>query len=204
MPMERWTQPGVVVGEQRGHLGQSPDGETARVPPNSHERTSTLAPRPSRRSVSPSASRKGRCKTSVATVAAQISDPDGNEITKTAARLGITAERVLQEYARIAFADLRRLADWGPDGLVPKKPEFLTDADAAAISEITTVGAATRHHRIKLYDKKAALDAIARHLGMSVTAARHQESDTPEDLAEDARDALARRLARLSAAGAEG
>jgi phage terminase small subunit len=121
-----------------------------------------------------------------------------------AARLGITAERVLQEYARIAFADLRRVADWGPDGLLPKKPEALADDDAAAISEITTVGTGSRHYRLKLYDKKAALDAIARHLGMSITAARHQESDTPEDLAEDARDVLARRLARLAAGGAEG
>jgi hypothetical protein len=57
--------------------------------------------------------------------------------------------------------------------------------------------------RIKLYDKKAALDAIARYVGMFGTAARRQEGDTPEDLVEDARDLLARRLARLAAGGAE-
>ena len=109
----------------------------------------------------------------------------------------------MQEYARIAFADLRRVADWGPDGLVLKTPEALTDADAAAISEITTVGAGSRQYRVKLYDKKAALDAIARHLGMFVPSGRRQENDTPGDLLEDARDVLARRLARLAAGGVE-
>jgi phage terminase small subunit len=162
-----------------------------------------LAPRPGRRSVSPSASGKGSAKTPLRSGATDVAEPDRDDITERAARLGITADRVLQEYARIAFADLRRIADWGPDGLMPRNPEALTDADAAAISEITTVGAGTRHYRIKLYDKKAALDAIARHLGMINTAARHQESDKPKDLAEDARDVLARRLARLAAGDAE-
>jgi hypothetical protein len=110
---------------------------------------------------------------------------------------------VLQEYARIAFADLRRVVAWGPDGLVLKTPEALTDADAAAISEIVTAGAGTRQYRVKLYDKKAALDAIARHLGMFAPAARRHDGDAPEDVAEDARDVLARRLARLAAAGTE-
>ena len=110
---------------------------------------------------------------------------------------------MLQEYARIAFADLRRFADWGPDGLVLKTPEALSDADAAAISEITTAGAGSGSYRVKLYDKKAALDAIARHLGMFVRPAPRQEDDPSADLAEDAREVLARRLARLAAGGAE-
>jgi hypothetical protein len=129
--------------------------------------------------------------------------PDNDEIAERAARLGITPERVLREYARIAFADLRRVADWGPDGLVLKTPETLSDADAAAISEITAAGTGGRRYRVKLYDKKAALDAIARHLGMFAAAPRRQEGDMPEDLAEDAREVLARRLARLAAGGAE-
>jgi len=109
---------------------------------------------------------------------------------------------VLQEYARIAFADLRRVVDWGPDGLVLKTPEALSDADAAAISEITA-GAGSRNYRVRLYDKKAALDAIARHLGMFVRSPRPQESGSPIDLAEDAREVLARRLASLAAGSTE-
>lgn len=116
--------------------------------------------------------------------------------------MGVTPERVLEEYARIAFADLRRVADWGPEGLVLKTPESLSDADAATISEITA-GAGSGSYRVKLYDKKAALDAIARHLGMFVRPPRRREDGAPADLAEDAREVLARRLARLAAGGAE-
>lgn len=126
-----------------------------------------------------------------------------DEIAERAERLGVTAERVLQEYARIAFADLRRVADWGPNGLVLKTHAALSDADAAAISEITPAGAGSGGYRVKLYDKKAALDAIARHLGMFVRPPKRQEEAGPADLAEDAREVLARRLARLAAGGAE-
>lgn len=125
---------------------------------------------------------------------------EDDEIAERARRLGITPERVLKQYARIAFADLRRVADWGPGGFVLKNPEELSDEDAAAISEVVAAGGAG-NYRVKLYDKKAALDAIARHLGMFLRAPRRPE-DVPDDLAEDAREVLARRLARLAAAGA--
>src|SRR4051812_16772633 len=58
------------------------------------------------------------------------------DIAEQAARLGITVERVLVEYARIAFADIRQVLTWGPDGIVLKPPDGLGDAEAAAICEI--------------------------------------------------------------------
>ena len=161
-----------------------------------------MAPRSSRRPGSRSVSGKRRAKAVTGPGTAGTAEADGDEIAERAARLGITAERVLQEYARIAFADLRRVVDWGPDGLVLKTPEALSDADAAAISEITA-GAGSRNYRVRLYDKKAALDAIARHLGMFVRSPRPQESGSPIDLAEDAREVLARRLASLAAGSTE-
>jgi len=164
---------------------------------------STLAPRSGSRSAARAAPRDTSAEISSNRGPAEGCGPNTDEIAKRAARLGITPERVLQEYARIAFADLRRVADWGPDGLVLKTPEALSDADAAAISEITPAGPGSRQYRVKLYDKKAALDAIARHLGMFAPAARRQEGDAPNDLVEDARDVLARRLARLAAGGAK-
>jgi hypothetical protein len=125
-----------------------------------------------------------------------------DEIAERAARLGVTPERVLQEYARIAFADLGRLADWGPDGLVLKTPDRLGAADTAVISEITgTPG--NKNYRVKLYDKKAALDVLARHLGMFDAAPRRLEPAAPDDPEEDPREVLKRRLARLAAAGAD-
>src|SRR5712692_4564272 len=62
-------------------------------PPNSKERTSTLAPRSGRRSASPSASRKVHAKISASVGAAEAPEPDRGEIAERAARLGITAER---------------------------------------------------------------------------------------------------------------
>jgi Terminase small subunit len=171
------------------------------LPTPNNERVPTLASRSGRRPASRSTSR--RTKIAIKPGAAEASEPNRGEIIERTARLGITSERVRQEYARIAVADPRRVADWGPDGLVLKTPEALTDADAAAISEITTAGAGSRQYRVKFYDKKAALDAIARHLSMFVPAAPRADGDIPEDLAEDARDELARRLARLAAGGAE-
>src|SRR5260370_34681298 len=43
--------------------------------------------------------------------------PAVEEIEARAARLGITPERVLEEYARIAFADLRRIVEWDEKGM---------------------------------------------------------------------------------------
>ncbi len=120
------------------------------------------------------------------------------EIEARAARLGITVDRVLLEYAHIAFADLRHLIEWEDGRLKIKAPDQWTDADAAAVAEIVP-GADAAHSRVKLYDKKAALAAIARHLGMfPLPSRRHDEPEAPQE-GEDPREFLARELARLAA-----
>jgi phage terminase small subunit len=122
------------------------------------------------------------------------------DVVARAARLGISVERVLREYARIAFADLRHIAEWDADGLHVR--EGLSKADAAPISEISTGSSGKGPVRVKLYDKKAALDAIGRHLGMFPPPPKRQEEKPEEgsvDPAEDAREVLKRRVARLAA-----
>lgn len=80
------------------------------------------------------------------------------------ARTAITADRVLQELARIAFADPRRLVQVDDEGRVSITPTSqLSDDDAACISSIDTTMAGPR---IKIHDKMAALDKIGKHLGM--------------------------------------
>ena len=128
---------------------------------------------------------------------------DLDEVVARAARLGITADRVLLAYAQIAFADLRHMAVWSAQGLSIRSLEELSNDDVAAISEIVP-GIGSDHSRIKLYDKKAALDAIARHLGMFPLPPRHHEAAAPQDPEEeDPREFLARELARLAAGAAE-
>lgn len=54
-----------------------------------------------------------------------------------AEKLDVTAERVIEGFARIAFADIRRVVQWGTEGFVRITPsDELTDEDAASISEI--------------------------------------------------------------------
>ncbi len=76
----------------------------------------------------------------------------------------ITADRVLEEYARIAFADIRNYADWNKKGVTLRAPDELSDDDAAAVAEVTP--GAGGGARLKLHDKKVALNALARHLGL--------------------------------------
>ncbi len=64
----------------------------------------------------------------------------------------ITRERIIQEYARLAFYDVRRM--YGEDGRLMSISDMDEDT-AAAICSITTKG-------IRLADKKGALDALAK------------------------------------------
>ncbi|HEX5362350.1 MAG TPA: terminase small subunit [Fluviicoccus sp.] len=89
---------------------------------------------------------------------------------KTANKLEITRERVLEEYAKLAFLDPRRF--YNEDGTLKKVPDM--DADTAAalqgfeVDEIKmgedspAIGVT---QKIKWHDKKAALDSIARMMG---------------------------------------
>lgn len=82
-------------------------------------------------------------------------------------RTRITQERVLLEYARLAFVDPRSIFEWGPDGIIIKDSNELSEDEAACIAEATELrtdkGVNTK---IKLHDKKGALDSLARHLGL--------------------------------------
>lgn len=135
--------------------------------------------------------------------APRAADPPAAEDVETrAARLGITPDRVLREYRRIAFANLRHILDWDEKGMEVKPAKDLTEDDVAAISEIVEAAGTGKPYRVKLYDKKAALDAIARYLGMLPKPAP-TEDEAIEDEGEDPREFLKRELARLAARGAE-
>ncbi len=92
-----------------------------------------------------------------------------------AKRLEVTADRVLKEYAKLAFLDIRKAFD--ADGNLKAISE-LDDDTAAAVAGIDfeevfdrgkRAGVAIgRIHKIKLSDKKGALDSIAKHLGMFI------------------------------------
>lgn len=92
-------------------------------------------------------------------------------IAKRAAKIEVTADKVVQELAKLAFANIKNYIRIGTDGRAYLDLKQLTDDQAAAIAEITSdvTGSGRRKNavtKLKLADKKAALDSLARHLGM--------------------------------------
>lgn len=81
----------------------------------------------------------------------------------------VTVERVLQEAARLAFADVRQL--YRPDGTLIPVHE-LNDDIAAAITGVDVIesvgegGNTTQTKKYKLADKNAAIERLFKHLGM--------------------------------------
>jgi phage terminase small subunit len=102
-----------------------------------------------------------------------------------AAAVGVTVEKVVKELAKIGFSDIRKAVDWsgalveeqdndeGGDVLVVRhihsnhvrlvSAKDLDDDTAAAIAEVKQNREGVT---IKLYDKRAALVDLGRHLGM--------------------------------------
>jgi phage terminase small subunit len=80
----------------------------------------------------------------------------------------ITADRVMEELGRMAFANIRDYIDWGGEGggVKLRDKSLLDREETAAIADIEPKGTNGRLTRLKLYDKLAALNALARHLGM--------------------------------------
>ncbi|MEL7445085.1 MAG: terminase small subunit [Pseudomonadota bacterium] len=116
-----------------------------------------------------------------------ISDAIAEAEAARSERTQITADRVLEEYARIGFADIRKAVRWGrnpgdetsenadrnglgiyPVSLIPS--EEIDDDTALAVSEVSLTQTGLK---IKMHDKKSALDSIGKHLGMFVDKHEH-------------------------------
>lgn len=111
-------------------------------------------------------------------------------------KVEITQERVLKEYARLAFLDPRKLFD---NTGAPLPIQELDDDTAAAIVGLDVVQVGNSDVGIgdilkyKLADKKGALDSVAKHLGMFT-----------EKVEVTVTDPLAERLARARKRAASG
>ena len=100
-------------------------------------------------------------------VSTAIAQANARLVAMVELNTGVSVSRVVEEYARIAFADMRHFAEVGPDGVTLKSSAEWADADAAAVSEVgETVSKEGGSLRFKLHNKVAALDALAKHLRM--------------------------------------
>ncbi len=75
-----------------------------------------------------------------------------------------TVDRVLEEYGRIAFLDLRRALD--EDGNLKPLVDWPEDlARSVAAIDLDPFG---KPEKVKFWNKNSALDSVAKHLGMFV------------------------------------
>ena len=89
------------------------------------------------------------------------------QLDERSRRTEITADRVLIEYARLAFSDMREFVEWGPGGVTWKDSEDLSPEATACVSEVSeTISDGGRTRRFKLHSKTSALQDVAKHLGM--------------------------------------
>ena len=99
----------------------------------------------------------------------KVAEAIAERMKERASRTEITQDRVLKEYARLAFFDPRKLFDSAGR---PKAIHELDDDTAAVVAglDVVNVGNAELGEgevlKFKLADKKGALDSVARHLGM--------------------------------------
>lgn len=128
---------------------------------------------------------------------AEIGKAVGRSMAARRRRRLISADRVLEEFARIAFADIRDYASWDGTGVTLRSGDELSDDAAAAIAEISRSGGAPR---IRLHDKKAALAALARHLGLFEPKAETVDPKVQREEAARLREALLERVAALAEA----
>lgn len=109
-------------------------------------------------------------------------------------RTEVTADKVVQELAKIAFADLKDYARWDETGVEILNSE---DVDGTVLAEVSeTVNyqifpnggeSEKRQKKIKPHDKMKALELLGRHLAM-FTDKQQVENITPtfvEDVPED-------------------
>jgi phage terminase small subunit len=98
------------------------------------------------------------------------------EMAARGERTGISAERVIDELMRVAFAEIGQLVEWTGDGARMKPREALSPGDTAAIAELA-LGGDGRIARLRLHDKGAALAVLARRLGLYDPRLRAAEPD---------------------------
>ena len=119
-----------------------------------------------------------------------------------ATRIGVAADQVVAELARVAFSDIGRVLDWDDRRVTLRELETLSAADRAAIAEISvlTPTRGSRRVRVRLHDKLGALALLMRHLGLDRAVAQRLGFVAPDP--EGDRERLMTRLENLAKANA--
>lgn len=98
-------------------------------------------------------------------------------------RYDITAERVLEELATLAYSDITDFTRFNESGVTMKDSDTLPKRSRRAIAEVSQVmneyGGTVK---FRLHDKKGALDSLGRYLKLFTDKVEHSGKVTLEDL----------------------
>lgn len=120
---------------------------------------------------------------------AKVAEAVARAKAERSARIGLTADRVLEELAAIGFARMPDYAEWGDGDTMGLKPSVdLSEQQAAAIVQVTetekfvkSLGRGeqlmSRERSIKLHDKVGTLKLLGQHIGMFSEKHEHTGKD---------------------------
>ena len=114
-----------------------------------------------------------------------------------ARRTEVTADKVIREYARLAFSDISDLVTIEGGVVKVRDTAELTEDQRVAISEISETANGLR---VKAHSKTTALEALGKHLGMFID---RRETGGPGEFAnlteDELEDRVEEKLTRLKA-----
>lgn len=104
-----------------------------------------------------------------------------------AERLEITADKVLQEIASVAFANIVDVVEWKNGGIIIKDSRELSRLVTAAVAEVSeTVTGKSTTTRVKMHDKMNALEKLMKHLGLYVRDTEENRGVDPLEMLKQA------------------
>lgn len=119
-------------------------------------------------------------------------------------RTEVTADRVVLELARIAYADVRDAMSWGRGGVRWHDSDAIDDHTAAAIMEVSETvrehenddGEVTRTttRRMRMHPKLGALQKLAEHVGVGAGAGGVEVNVNVEGMSPQEKDAAYEKL----------
>ena len=91
---------------------------------------------------------------------------------RLAAAANLTVDKILREYMRLGFSDIRKVVEWSSGELTVKDLADLTPEVTASISEISQIATHRGGNlvstvlKVKLHSKTQALDSLSKYLNL--------------------------------------